>query len=106
LPDVPLEIPFRIPPSLIERAFPAEAIDMALEAEILVLCQIQSDRSVVCRIAEFAETNPEKLAILQRVYTASVLKAVHSAKICPDGCAIAPPVGAVFKIDLKFKFGG
>lgn len=105
LPNVPLEIPFRIPENLLARIIPNEAIDKELGAKMLVLCQIQIDQSVVCKIASFAETNSEKLAVLQRIYTASVLRVAHEVKICPDGCTAAPAVGSVFKIDFEFKLG-
>ncbi len=105
LPEAPLQIPFKLPDSFFERAFPQEAIDKGIGAKILVLCQIQSDQSVVCKIASFAETNQKKLAVLQRIYTPSVLKSVHRVKVCPDGCSVAPPVGTVFKIDLEFNIG-
>jgi hypothetical protein len=102
LPDAPLQIPFKLPEDYFYRAFPQEAIDKGLSADMLVLCQIQIDQSVVCKIVSFAETNPKKLAVLQSIFTPSVLKVVHQAKVCPDGCTVAPPAGAVFKIDLKF----
>jgi hypothetical protein len=105
LPNVPLEIPFRIPENLLARIIPNEAIDKELGAKMLVLCQIQIDQSVVCKIASFAETNSEKLAVLQRIYTASVLRVAHEVKICPDGCTTEPDVGSVFKIDFEFKLG-
>jgi hypothetical protein len=104
LPDAPLQVPFKLPDNFFERAIPQEAVATELGAKILVLCQIQSDQSVVCKIASFAETNQKKLAVLQRIYTPSVIKSVHRVKVCPDGCSVAPPVGTVFKIDLEFKF--
>jgi hypothetical protein len=103
LPDVPLQIPFQVPDGLINRGMPNEALDKGLGAKMLILCQIQSDQSVVCKIESFTETNPEKLAVLRRIYTPSVLKQAHRVKLCPKGCETAPPVGAVFKIDLEFK---
>ena len=102
LPDAPMQIPYKLPENFFIRAFPQEAIDKGLGAEMVVLCQIQIDQSVVCKIASFTETNPKKLAVLQSIYTPPVLKGVHQAKVCPDGCAIVPPAGSVFKIDLRF----
>jgi hypothetical protein len=103
LPETPLQIPFKLPDNFFERAFPQEAIDEGIDAEMLVLCQIQSDQSIVCKIDSFAETNPKKLAELQRIYTPSVLRLVHQVKVCPDGCSVTPPVGSVFKISLGFR---
>jgi hypothetical protein len=103
LPDAPMQIPFKLPENWAERAFPQEAIDKGIDAEMLILCQIQSDQSVVCKIASFAETNPKKMAVLERIFTTSVLKVVHRLKVCPDGCSVTPPVGSVFKISLGFR---
>jgi hypothetical protein len=103
LPETPLQIPYKLPNNFFERAFPQEALDKGLGTKILVLCQIQNDQSVVCKTASFNETDPEKLATLQRIYTPSVLKLVHQLKVCPSGCSQAPPVGSVFKIDLVFR---
>lgn len=103
LAETPLQIPYKLPDNFFERAFPQEAIERVLGAKMLVLCQIQSDQSIVCKIDSFTETNPKKLADLQRIYTPSVLRLVHQVKVCPDGCSDAPPVGSVFKIELVFR---
>lgn len=101
-PTVPLNFPVKLPPNP-ERATPQEAIDKGLGANILFFCQIQSDQSVVCRIASFNETDSEKLTTLQRIYTPSVLELVHQLKVCPAGCETEPAVGAVFKYELTFR---
>jgi hypothetical protein len=103
-PTIPLKFPVRLPPNP-ERATPQEAIDKGLGANILFFCQIQSDQSVVCRIASFNEADSEKLTTLQRIYTPFVLELVHQLKVCPDGCETEPPVGAVFKYELRFRIG-
>jgi hypothetical protein len=102
-PAVLLRFPFRNPVKFSERTMPKEAIDRGIGAKMLVLCQLQIDQSVVCKIASFTETDPAKLAELKAIYSLLVLRLAHDVQVCPDGCDIAPPVGAVLAMDFEYK---
>lgn len=103
-PAVLLKFPFRTPVKFNERTIPSEAIDKGLGAQMRVLCQLQIDQSAVCKIASFTETDPAKLAELQAMYSLLVLRLAHDVQVCPDGCDIAPPVGAVMAMNFDFRF--
>lgn len=102
-PAVLLKFPFRNPTKFSERTMPTEAIDRGIGAKMKVLCQVQIDQSAVCKIASFTETDPAKLAELKAIYSLLVLRVAHDVQICPDGCDIAPPVGAVLAMTFEYK---
>lgn len=102
-PAVLLKFPFRNPTKFSERTMPKEAIDRGIGAKMNVLCQVQIDQSAVCKIASFTETDPAKLAELKAIYSLLVLRVAHDVQICPDGCDIAPPVGAVLAMTFEYK---